>query len=109
MHLIAQKVAKKTGIKWVADFRDPWTEIFYFKHHNLSNYALKKHKKLEQAVLDNADTIVVVSKQMKKDFEKRTNTPIEIITNGFDPADFEQAKQNITPIHKFKIINSIYN
>ncbi len=105
MHLIAKGVAKNTGIKWVADFRDPWTEIFYFKHLNLSNYAFKKHRKLEQSVLDNADTVVVVSNQMKKDFEKRTKTPVEIITNGFDPADFEQAKREITPIKDKFIIS----
>src|SRR5687768_9770887 len=26
MHLIAMGVKKKTGIKWLADFRDPWTQ-----------------------------------------------------------------------------------
>lgn len=93
MHLIAKEVAKNTGLKWIADFRDPWTEIFYFKHLNLSNYAYKKHRKLEQSVLDNANGIIVVSSQMKKDFEKRTKTPISIITNGYDPADFNKSKE----------------
>ena len=37
MHLIARKVSLATGIPWVADFRDPWTKIFYFKHLRLSN------------------------------------------------------------------------
>ncbi len=88
MHLIAKKVAKSAGIKWIADFRDPWTEIFYFKHLKLSRYALYKHRKLEQSVLDNADKIIVVSRQMQKDFAARTSVPVEIITNGFDPEDF---------------------
>lgn len=99
MHLIAKKVAKATGIKWIADFRDPWTEIFYFKHLKLSKYAFNRHRKLEQRVLDSADSIVVVSKKMQQDFAARTKTPVHIITNGFDPSDFEESpKESIEPI-----------
>ncbi len=32
MHIIGMKIARETGLPWVADFRDPWTKIFYFKH-----------------------------------------------------------------------------
>ena len=88
MHLIAKRLSKKTNIPWIADFRDPWTEIFYFKHLKLTSFANKKHKRLEQSVLDNASKVIVVSKKMQKEFEKRTSTPIEVITNGFDPDDF---------------------
>ncbi len=90
MHLIAKKVSKATGTPWIADFRDPWTEIFYFKHLELGNRAYRRHRKLEQSVLDSADRVVVVSGKMKKDFECRTKTPVEVITNGFDPDDFAQ-------------------
>lgn len=91
MHLIAKRVSKATGTPWIADFRDPWTEIFYFKHLGLGSWAYKKHRNLEQSVLDNASQIIVVSDKMKKDFECRTNTPVEVITNGFDPDDFKPA------------------
>lgn len=88
MHLIAKGVAKATGIRWVADFRDPWTEIFYFKHLNLSSWAYRRHRRLEQSVLDNADIVVVVSRKMQEDFQHRTTTPVKVITNGFDHEDF---------------------
>lgn len=90
MHLIARKVARQTGIKWVADFRDPWTEMFFFKHLRLSRYAYHRHRTLEQKVLDSADEILVVSEKMRRDFERRTQTPVTVITNGFDPDDFTQ-------------------
>lgn len=48
MHLIARKVARSTGIPWVADFRDPWTKMFYFKHLALSPWAERKHARLEK-------------------------------------------------------------
>lgn len=89
MHLIAKKLSKSTSIPWLADFRDPWTEIFYFKHLNLSSFAYKKHRKLEQGILDHANKIVVVSEKMRRDFEKRTKTPVVTITNGFDTDDFK--------------------
>ena len=88
MHLIAKRLSKATGTPWLADFRDPWTEIFYFKHLGLSKWAFNRHRSLEQGVLDSADSVVVVSSKMQRDFEKRTKTPVEIITNGFDPEDF---------------------
>lgn len=88
MHLIAKGVAKATGTRWVADFRDPWTEIFYFKHLELSRWAYRRHRKLEQSVLDAADVVTVVSRKMQEDFAARTSTPVKIITNGFDHEDF---------------------
>ena len=41
MHLIGLKLSEPTGIPWVADFRDPWTKMFYFKHLGLCSWAEK--------------------------------------------------------------------
>ena len=91
MHLIAQKVSKATGIPWVADFRDPWTKIFYFKHLGLSERTVRKHQRLEQSVLDDATVVVAVSPLVQEEFRAMTKTPVELITNGFDPDDFASA------------------
>lgn len=91
MHLIARKVAAATGIPWVADFRDPWTRMFYFKHLQLSGWAERKHHELEEKVLDDASVVVAVSPLVQKEFSSMTATPIELITNGFDESDFEDA------------------
>ena len=90
MHLIAMKVARKTGTPWVADFRDPWTKMFYFKHLCLSKWAERKHLRLEREVLDNADVVVAVSPLVQDDFVTMTSTPVELITNGYDEEDFGQ-------------------
>ena len=84
LHLIGLKLKVKTNIKWIADFRDPWTTIGYQKALKLSNYAQKKHKKLEFQVLNTADTIIVTSPTTKVEFQNITNKPIEVITNGYD-------------------------
>ncbi len=84
LHLIGLELKQKLGVKWLADFRDPWTTIGYHKSLRLSNYASKKHKKLEHQVLNSADSIIVTSKTTKTEFEKLTAKPIEVITNGYD-------------------------
>ena len=90
MHLIAEGLARAAGIPWIADFRDPWTRMFYFKHLGLGTWAEKRHKKLEKSVLDNADVVVAVSPLVQEEFQAMTATPVELITNGYDDEDFEQ-------------------
>ena len=90
LHLIGLELKEKLGIKWFADFRDPWTTIGYHKALRLSNYASKKHKKLESKVLNTADTIIVTSKTTKTEFEAITNKPISVITNGYDIENVEK-------------------
>ena len=84
LHLIGLQLKKELTIKWLADFRDPWTTIGYHKALKLSSYAEKKHKALEKEVLNSADTIIVTSKTTKTEFQVITTRPIEVITNGYD-------------------------
>ncbi len=83
MHLIGLELKNKLGVKWVSDFRDPWTEIDYFHQLPLTDKSIKKHQKLEQEVLRNSDAVIVVGQTMKQNFEK-FNSNIHVITNGFD-------------------------
>ena len=83
MHLIAQKISKKNNIKWIADFRDPWTDLYYNNEFKQLSFAKEKNKKLEKSVLKNANCILTVSNSLKKDFLK-TAKNVVVITNGFD-------------------------
>lgn len=83
LHLIAKELKTKTGIKWISDFRDPWTDIDYFHQLPLTKRAKNNHEKLEQAVLKESDAVLVVGKTMQKNylpFNKNTF----VISNGFD-------------------------
>ena len=84
LHLIGLQLKQDLDIKWLADFRDPWTTIGYHKSLKLLVYAEKKHKQLERQVLNTADTIIVTSKTTKIEFQAITSKPIEVITNGYD-------------------------
>lgn len=89
MHLIAEGVHQATGIPWIADFRDPWTNIDFYKDLQLTSWADARHKKLEQKVLRNASRIVAASWRSRDEFvELCGRSDIEVIPNGFDDADF---------------------
>ncbi|MGB0891150.1 MAG: glycosyltransferase family 4 protein [Flavobacteriaceae bacterium] len=83
MHLIGLQLKQKLELKWISDFRDPWTEIDYFHQLPLTEKSVKKHLELEKEVLENSDAVLVVGKTMKKKF-KRFSKNIHVITNGYD-------------------------
>ncbi len=84
LHLIGIGLKQRKTVKWIADFRDPWTSIGYHKELRLTKRSQKKHKALELNVLNNADEIIVTSRTTKREFSALTNRPITVITNGFD-------------------------
>ena len=88
MHLIGLGLSKATGLPWLADFRDAWTNMFYYKYLELGKRADEKQHRLEKAVLDNATIVVSVSPYEQKDFQKITSNQVRLMTNGFDPADY---------------------
>ncbi len=83
MHLIAEKISKKNNIKWIADFRDPWTDLYYNNEFKQLSFAKQKNKKLEKSVLQNTDCVLTVSNSLKKEFSKIAKN-VAVITNGFD-------------------------
>ena len=108
MHLIGRRLSKATGIPWVADFRDPWTKMFYFKHLPLTKYSLKKHLRLEKAVLDDATAVIAVTPLVQKDFQAETSTPVHLITNGFDEDDFAKVNKGLAEgrENKFRAVHT---
>ena len=87
-HLIAMELQKRFKISWLADFRDPWTNIDFYKDLRLSKWADNKHKFLESAVINNADMVLTVGNQLKKELTDIGANKIRIVENGYDPEDF---------------------
>lgn len=87
MHLIGLNLKKTMpNLKWIADFRDPWTEISYYKHLKLTNRSDKKHRFLESEVFKNADITLATSYTDAENFRKNGANSF-CITNGFDESD----------------------
>ena len=101
LHLIGLELKKRIGVKWMADFRDPWTEIDYFHQLPLTNRAKEKHHQLEKEVVSRADCVLVVGKTMQQNYLKY-NKNIKVITNGFDGdlnTDNVQLDKKFTMVH----------
>jgi hypothetical protein len=84
LHLIGMGLKRELSLKWIADFRDPWTSIHYQDKLYMTPLALNKHKKMESKVLRSADAISVTSPSTKMAFESITQSPVHLITNGYD-------------------------
>lgn len=84
LHLIGLHLKKENPhLRWIADFRDPWTDISYYQHLKLSNHSDKKHRQLEKAVFKTADITLATSYTDAKNFRNKGANSI-CITNGFD-------------------------
>ncbi|MCH4823264.1 glycosyltransferase family 4 protein [Gramella lutea] len=84
IHLIGLHLKNDLKINWIADFRDPWTQIGYHEKLKLTERSRKKHEELEKEVLNSADHIITTSYSTKNEFQSKTSRPVTIITNGFD-------------------------
>lgn len=87
MHLIGKALKEKTGIYWLADFRDPWSDWEFLDALPMTAKVRKKHKQLEKEVLKKADRVLTISPTFQKDLSSIGNRKIDLITNGFDPDD----------------------
>jgi glycosyltransferase involved in cell wall biosynthesis len=93
--LIGLQLKKEFVLKWIADLRDPWTEIYYNKLLFRTKWAKKIDYRYEQACLQNADTLIVVSEDIKRRFGEKRETILEkthVIPNGFDEEDFSNKR-----------------
>ncbi|MGD0709790.1 MAG: glycosyltransferase family 4 protein [Bacteroidales bacterium] len=104
--LIGLQLKKETGLPWIADLRDPWTDIYYYKEMMHLGFAKRKDAGYEQTVLENADKILVVSDAIKRMFLSKSTKinpeKIHVIPNGYDEVDFEMPSSN-PPANEFLI------
>ena len=91
-------------LKWVADLRDPWTDIYYNEDLYPTRWAKKRNLRYERSVLLGADQIITVSEECKRLFAEKADVAekIAVIPNGYDEKDFINStiinkKEKITP------------
>lgn len=103
--LIGLKLKKRFNIQWIADLRDPWTDIYYYNQFSHTALARWIDKSYERKVVGNADLLITVSEDVKRLFAEKSVLPvadkIAVIPNGFDEDDF---KIPSVPAERRKII-----
>ena len=105
MHLIALGLKKRhPSLKWIADFRDPWTGIDFYDKLMLSPIADLTHRRLEISVLKRADAVVSIGERMTGDLRQiyvavgGLNTKKFVtITNGYDDDDLLKGNVPLDP------------
>ncbi|UOQ76863.1 glycosyltransferase [Hymenobacter sp. 5516J-16] len=85
---------RRYGLRWLADLRDPWTDIYYYKELNHLPPARWLDARYERQVLEQADAVLVTSPSTKRLFQHKSARiapeKIQVLPNGYDEADFRQ-------------------
>ena len=96
--LIGLKLKKHLNINWIADFRDPWIDIYYYKDLLHTNLAKRLDRKKEKKVIKDADVVISNCESnraiLKSKIVDQKENKFYVITNGFDEEDFEFENQN---------------
>lgn len=87
MHLIALGLHRSLGIPWLADFRDPWTNIDFYHKLRLTRRADARHRRLEREVLSGADLTLAVGWTLAEELRALGARRVEVVTNGYDRDD----------------------
>ncbi len=91
--LIGLELKKKYKLPWIADLRDPWTNIYYYEELYHTALAKRIDEKYEHQVLEQADAVIVTSEDTKRLFLNKPvavdASKILVIPNGYDEDDFQ--------------------
>ena len=91
-HLIGLEL-QQHGLRWWADFRDPWTDIYYYRMFYPSAWARRRDAALERKVLQRAERVLCVSDDLKRLLASKIggdSAKFLVVPNGYDPADFDE-------------------
>ena len=85
-HLIAYDIQARTGLPWVADFRDPWMNLYLFRPPTPVHARL--HARLERKVCERAHAVVTTRWHEQLIREKYPGSPgVTRISNGYDETE----------------------
>ncbi len=103
-HLVAQRLVREFGCKWIADFRDPWTQNM---HRSGIGWRDRLEERMEERVMTGADAITTVTATFADNFRQKYGGRIrrlELIYNGFDRADFADLTPDVTAPGRFHAV-----
>ena len=83
MHLVGLKLKKTTNLKWISDFRDPWSNFVQNKFLNRLESTKIKHENKENLVLKFSDAVLTTSKSLNKEFKLKNHNTF------YTPSGFE--------------------
>ena len=97
-------------IRWIADMRDPWTDIYYYEMFKPSLPARLLDRKMERNVLDRADRVITVGHTLATLLSGKGENiegKMSVLPNGFDEEDFEGIKPTVPDILTITYVGSL--
>lgn len=98
-HLIGEELKKRKKVKWLADFRDPWTDIYYYSDFYPLAITRWLESRMERKVLLNADLITTASPGFSGLLAEKVHDKAKVltVTNGYDLEGLELEKAENPP------------
>lgn len=91
-HLVADAVRARTGLKWIADFRDPWMNLRLLEPASALHARL--HRALEARVCGHADVVVVTTQWHESVLRGAyPRCRVERVPNGYDGEEVHAVAQ----------------
>ncbi|PYQ09435.1 MAG: hypothetical protein DMF83_03320 [Acidobacteria bacterium] len=81
-HLVGRRLHRDSGLPWVAEFRDPWTDV-------IADGEPRKAREVarERSIVVEATRVVTVSEAWAALFRGKGARDVGVVTNGYDAAD----------------------
>jgi glycosyltransferase involved in cell wall biosynthesis len=106
-HLVARAIAMRHRLPWVADFRDPWTDVHYYEGSDRLPITRAIDHRLERSVFESASRLTFVSRLDSERYTSVYGHPEKhaYIPNGYDEADFESIASEIPDPSRFTLMH----
>lgn len=103
-HIVAQRVASRLGVPWIAELRDLWVNNPYNDIHPIIYPA---QKVLAHYTLRRASACVTLTRSAAREIEASVGRPTIVSYNGFDRSDFADLDA-VAPIdpHRLTIVHA---
>lgn len=89
MHLVGLGLKRALGVPWIADLRDPWSDMDYLDTFAVSPKVRARIRDMEQEVVQAADQVLVTSPGALDTLQPKGNKGV-VLTNGWDREDFDE-------------------
>ncbi|MBM4404025.1 MAG: glycosyl transferase [Candidatus Cloacimonetes bacterium] len=103
-HLLGMNLQMYFQIPWIADFRDPWSEIHYLRLAGQTKLAHHLHKRMERKVVRQASAVLTVSRGIGTEWDAGK---VHVLYNGYEPRHFEGSSYQRTQRFRIKYIGQL--